>query len=178
MNTMSETRFVTRAEKATAEQELRQAHADGLISADDLARRVQAVERAEDLNQLTAAAGGMVGHRLPAVERPSTLTLALPHLLGAFTAWLGPLIVWLFSSDKVLKRESAKALTFQVIGSIVVMVLGIVDADAFRVVANMTFTVLGLVAAVYVGRGHEWHYLPARLRWFRGPTRRDDDGRE
>ncbi|WP_051208637.1 DUF4870 domain-containing protein [Propionicicella superfundia] len=170
MDFTAQNRFVTRDEKAAAAAEVRQAYANGLIGDAEFERRMREVERSEDVAQLTAATG------LPAVRptgEPSRLTLAMPHALGAFTSWIGPLLVWLFAHDRPLKREAAKALNFQLLGMVLLIIFGIMDFDWMTGVVRAVFMVLGLVAAVVVAKGRGWTY-PQRRMGVRGILKEEE----
>lgn len=156
-------RFVTSQDKAQAATDLRRVRDQGFIDDQDLARRLHAVERSEDEGQLVAATGG-AGNR-PVVEGPSTLMLALPHILGVFTAWVGPLAVWLFGSDVRTKREASKALNFQLIGVVLGFLLGALGLEPLALVVNIGFAFIGGVASIVVAQGGQWSYRPGSWQW-------------
>jgi uncharacterized Tic20 family protein len=94
----------------------------------------------------------------PQAFNPDEKSLALlAHILGFFTGWLGPLILYLTSNEKPFaknsppKRSTSSSLCFVFIGFIVLPAVGIVD---------LIFCIL---AAVAVSNGQDYRY-PFALR--------------
>lgn len=156
-------RFVTPYEKAAATVEVREAYANGLIGDAEFERRMREIERSEDAAQLqsaTSSTGVSARASAPAVRRR---TLAVPHLLGAISLWVGPLLLWIFARDRDLKHEAAKALNFQLVGTVLLIVLSILKLDAAQGVVQAIFVIVGLIATVVVARGRTWSYPTSRL---------------
>lgn len=158
-------RFVTREEKVAAANHLRSAHAAGRVSDPDFASGMKAIERAEDEQQLAAVVNP--GSTTLTVNEPATSNtgrLALPHVLGIFTVFLGPLVLWLVSKPGAAKFEAAKALNFQLFLLVLMVVANVVDfsgrADNF---VWMIGAVISAVAAVRVSKGKAWVYPHRRF---------------
>lgn len=96
----------------------------------------------------------------------------LAHLLGIFTSFVGPLIIWLVKKDDsaYVGQEAAEALNFQItiaIGWIVAIMLKVILIGflifPLLVLANLIFCILGAVAA---SKGTGYRY-PLALRLVR-----------
>lgn len=93
----------------------------------------------------------------------------LCHLLGFFTSFLGPLIIWLIKKDQsaFVNDQGKEALNFQitvVIGYAIAYVLVFVFIGIFLLplimIANLVFCIMGCVAA---GQGRAFRY-PVSIR--------------
>ncbi len=86
----------------------------------------------------------------------------LAHILGVFTGFLGPLIIWLIKKDqsRFVAFHAMQALFFQVAINLVMLVLAVTVVLALAVplvwVAGIVFGVLGGLAA---NKG-DWYDLP------------------
>ena len=90
----------------------------------------------------------------------------LAHLLGIFTHFLGPLIIWLLKKDEspFIAQEAKEALNFQItlaIGYLIACVLWIILIGflLFPVlyILNIIFCILGAVAASK-GQGYRYPF--------------------
>jgi uncharacterized protein len=97
----------------------------------------------------------------------------LAHLLGIFTFFIGPLVIWLIKKDqsKYIDEQAKEALNFQITASIaltgcsILMIIPFVGCVLLIVVlaahvARLVFSILGTVAA---SRGEMYRY-PLTLR--------------
>ena len=109
----------------------------------------------------------------------------LPHLLGLFTGFVGPLITYLVAKDATLKEHSKKALNWQfsliiyVILSTILMVISIILAvilpailalmiiSIFLLIALEILTfVFSIIALVKASNGELWDY-PLAIKFFK-----------
>lgn len=105
-------------------------------------------------------------------EKPSkSNTLAiLTHILGLFTSFLGPLIIFLASEEKYVKKHSKNALNWQLsliiyfIGAAIltVILIGFVLMAALGVI-NLVFCI---IAAVRASEKKFWEY-PLTIKFFK-----------
>jgi uncharacterized Tic20 family protein len=111
---------------------------------------------------------------VPATSSTDPKTMAmLAQLLGLFTGFVGPLIIYLVNGDKdpFVRHHSAEALNFQItmfIGYLVSFVLMLV------LIGFLTFFVIWIVGLVFMiqatiaaNRG-EWYRYPINLRLVSG----------
>jgi uncharacterized Tic20 family protein len=93
----------------------------------------------------------------------------LCHLLGLFTSFIGPLILWLIKKDedKFVDNQGKEALNFQItiiLAMIASAILTVVVIGVFlwfaTIVCNLIFCILACVAA---SKGEEYRY-PVSLR--------------
>lgn len=104
-----------------------------------------------------------------AVSQDSKNMAVLCHLLGLFTTFIGPLILWLIKKDedKYVDSQGKEALNFQITvilamvasGILMVVFIGIILWLA-TVVCNLIFCILACVAA---SKGEDYRY-PVSLR--------------
>jgi uncharacterized Tic20 family protein len=125
------------------------------------------IEKSEDTAQLQSAALAPAAPSREPARTPaagvSRRTLAVPHLLGAISLWVGPLLMWIFARDRELKHEAAKALNFQLVGTVLLIALSIMKLDDAHGVVQAVFVIVGLIAMVAVARGRTWTYPTSRL---------------
>jgi uncharacterized Tic20 family protein len=104
-----------------------------------------------------------------AVSQDSKNIGMLCHLLGLFTSFIGPLILWLIKKDedKFVDSQGKEALNFQItviLAMIASAILTVVIIGAFlwfaTVVCNLIFCILACVAA---SKGEDYRY-PICLR--------------
>ena len=88
--------------------------------------------------------------------------LFLPHLLGIFTGFLGPLIVLLVTEDKSLKNHAKAALNWQFSSLIYYIVSGILMLILIGFVLALVISILNIIfciiAAVKASDGELWNY--------------------
>lgn len=86
----------------------------------------------------------------------------LPHLLGLFTGFLGPLIMYLATDDATAKQHSAAALNWQIsllIYMIVSLILMfILIGFVLIVVVFILDVIFCIIAAVKAGNNEVWNY--------------------
>jgi uncharacterized protein len=97
----------------------------------------------------------------------------LAHLLGIFTFFLGPLIIWLIKKDqsKYIDEQAKEALNFQIGASIVLfgcsilMIIPVVGCVMLLVViaAHITRLVLSIIGTVAASKGEMYRY-PLTIR--------------
>ena len=109
----------------------------------------------------------------------------LPHLLGLFTGFVGPLITYLVAKDATLKEHSKKALNWQfsliiyfILSTILMFVSLIMAAifpamivliiiSIFLLIALEILTfVFSIIALVKAGNGELWDY-PMAIKFFK-----------
>jgi hypothetical protein len=94
----------------------------------------------------------------------------LTHILGLFTSFLGPLIIFLASEEKYVKKHSKNALNWQLsliiyfIGAAIltVILIGFVLMAALGVI-NLVFCI---IAAVRASEKKFWEY-PLTIKFFK-----------
>jgi len=90
----------------------------------------------------------------------------LCHLLGAFTSFLGPLVIWLLKKDEMafVDREGKEALNFQITVMIVVlpsMLLAVPTCGVTAILgmlAGLANMILGIIGAVKASGGESYTY--------------------
>ena len=97
----------------------------------------------------------------------------LAHLLGIFTFFLGPLIIWLIKKDqsKYIDEQAKEALNFQITASIallgcsILMIIPVVGCIMLLLVlaAHVTRLVLSIIGTVAASKGEMYRY-PLTLR--------------
>ncbi|MEE9212390.1 MAG: DUF4870 domain-containing protein [Phycisphaeraceae bacterium] len=93
----------------------------------------------------------------------------LAHLLGIFTSFIGPLIIWLIKKDedRFVDNQGKEALNFQITLAIVYVVCTVTSCLVIPVfimmAAGIAALVLALIAAVKASRGEAYRY-PVALR--------------
>lgn len=109
----------------------------------------------------------------------------LPHLLGLFTGFVGPLITYLVAKDATLKEHSKKALNWQfsliiyfILSTILIFVSVIIAAvfpamivlviiGIFLLIALEILTfAFSIIALVKAGNGELWDY-PMAIKFFK-----------
>ena len=118
------------------------------------------------MNQDTSSPGVVTSSDVKSDEKSMAM---LAHLLGIFTGFLGPLIIWLVKKDssEFVNDQGKEALNFQitfVIAYIVCGLLTFVLIGCFLmpvvVICNIVFCIMGAVAA---NKGIRYRY-PFALR--------------
>ena len=102
------------------------------------------------------------------VQKTEDRTLGiLVHILGLFTSWIGPLIVYLVSKDGMTKDNARESLNFQItvmLAYFLCMVLALVLIGIFMMwIVFIADLVLCIVAAVKTSNGESYRY-PMTLR--------------
>jgi uncharacterized Tic20 family protein len=86
----------------------------------------------------------------------------LPHILGLFTWFIGPLIILLVSEDSDMKAHSKKALNWQISLAIYTIISGILMlvliGFLFVAVLSVMNLVFCILAAVKASEGEIWDY--------------------
>jgi uncharacterized Tic20 family protein len=104
-----------------------------------------------------------------ALSQDSKNLAMLCHLLGLFTSFIGPLILWLVKKDedKFVDSQGKEALNFQItiiIAMVASAILTVVVIGVFlwfaTVICNLIFCILACVAA---SKGEDYRY-PVSLR--------------
>ncbi|MBI2145292.1 DUF4870 domain-containing protein [Candidatus Woesearchaeota archaeon] len=94
----------------------------------------------------------------------------MTHVLGIFTGFIGPLVVFLVTKSKPVKRHARNALNWQLSRLIytlvsVVLVLVLVGF-VFLMILSLVNLVFCIIAAVRAGNGEEWEY-PLSIRFLK-----------
>jgi uncharacterized Tic20 family protein len=97
----------------------------------------------------------------------------LAHLLGIFSFFIGPLIIWLLKKDqsKYIDEQAKEALNFQITASIallgcsILMIIPVVGCFMLLVVlaAHVTRLVISIIGTVAASKGEMYRY-PLTLR--------------
>jgi uncharacterized Tic20 family protein len=86
----------------------------------------------------------------------------LPHILGLFTGFLGPLIMYLATDDSMAKKHAAKALNWQIsviIYAIVSVILMIILIGFLLIIALFILDfILCIIATVKATKDELWDY--------------------
>lgn len=105
----------------------------------------------------------------PAVSQDSKNMAMLCHLLGLFTSFLGPLILWLIKKDKdeYVDQQGKEALNFQItiiIASIVSAILTFICIGFIMAIfVSVLDIVFSIIAAVAASKGQDYRY-PVSIR--------------
>ena len=108
----------------------------------------------------------------PEVSKDARMWAMLCHLLGLFTCFIGPLIIWLLKKeeDPFIDNQGKEALNFQItvaIAGIVSAVLTIVCIGAFLGIAvSIADLVFAIVASVKANSGQAYRY-PVSIRFIK-----------
>ncbi|MCJ7730588.1 MAG: DUF4870 domain-containing protein [Sedimentisphaerales bacterium] len=106
------------------------------------------------------------------VSKDARMWAMLCHLLGLFTCFIGPLIIWLIKKDEdpFVDDQGKEALNFQItvaIAGIVSAVLTIVCIGAFLGVAvSIADLIFAIIASVKANSGEAYRY-PVCIRFIK-----------
>ena len=114
------------------------------------------------------ASAAYPGSLSPANKDEQTMGM-LAHLLGIFTGFLGPLIIWLVKKDqsKYIDEQSKEALNFQISALIVILgclafvfipFLGLCLVPLLSVAAHITRLVFSIIGTVEANKGQMYRY--------------------
>ena len=99
----------------------------------------------------------------------------LAHLLGIFTGFVGPLVIWLVKKDQspFVERHAREALNFQItaaLAAIVGVILSLIIIGIFILMAvGIAVLVFCILATLAASKGNEYRY-PLTLRLIKGPA--------
>jgi uncharacterized Tic20 family protein len=104
----------------------------------------------------------------PAPDKDSVTMAMLCHLLGIFTSFIGPLVIWLIKKDSspFVDDQGKEALNFQIIMLIATFAcfLGLCLAPFLILAVQITRLILGIIGTVKCNSGVAYRYpLPFRL---------------
>ena len=105
----------------------------------------------------------------PAVSQDSKNMAMLCHLLGLFTSFLGPLILWLIKKDEdeYVDQQGKEALNFQItiiIASVVSAILTFICIGFIMAIfVSVLDIVFSIIAAVAASKGQDYRY-PVSIR--------------
>ena len=108
----------------------------------------------------------------PQVPQDSRNMALLCHLLGFFTAFIGPLIIWLIKkeSDKFVDAQGKEALNFQITLIIGYIISGLLITVCIGGILALIIAVLDIVfvimACVAVSKGQAYRY-PVCIRFIK-----------
>jgi len=109
---------------------------------------------------------------VPEVSQNARNMAILSHLLGFFTCFVGPLIIWIMNKDEdaYIDQQSKEALNFQITIVIAFFATGVLS---FLCIGRLLFPVLGVVDLVFVimacmatSKGQTFRY-PVSIRLIR-----------
>ncbi len=155
---------VSEAERARAEERLKQAFVEGRLDRHDLDHRVGQVMVARSRDELDYALMGLPQMRatlLPAPVQKNTGLAAVGHF-SFFVFWLfGPLLTWAVAPEKSYARaEAAKAFNYQLVSFVLgvagAMLSGIFDFGPLLGVGALVWFVLTIVGGVKAAQGEDW----------------------
>ena len=119
--------------------------------------------------QETASAQPTIG---PQVSQDSRNMALLCHLLGFFTAFIGPLIIWMIKkeTDKFVDAQGKEALNFQITLIIGYIISGLLITVCIGGILALIIAVLDIVfvimACVAVSKGQAYRY-PVCIRFIK-----------
>jgi hypothetical protein len=124
-----------------------------------------------EANQKPQEAGQDVQQAQPSTEvsKDARMWAMLCHLLGLFTCFIGPLIIWLIKKDEdpFIDNQGKEALNFQItvlIASIVSGLLSVICIGVFLAIAvGVVDLVFCIVASVKANSGQAYRY-PVSIR--------------
>lgn len=89
----------------------------------------------------------------------------LAHLLGIFTSFIAPLIIFLMKKDQsaFVAEESKEALNFQIMMAVVIYVGGTITCGVLAVVGGILTLIWGIMACLKARDGIHYKY-PINLR--------------
>lgn len=113
-------------------------------------------------------------------KKDENSTRILPHLLGIFTGWIGPLVLLLVIKSQETKQHSRKALNWQIsysIYSILIILLVIFFLFSQKILLFVFFIltfislclldiIFCIIASVKANKGELWDY-PLSIRFLR-----------
>jgi uncharacterized Tic20 family protein len=109
----------------------------------------------------------------PVVPPPTTDELnmgMLCHLLGIFTMWVGPLIIWLLKKDssKYIDAQGKEALNFQITWTIgcFLCLFGLCFALPLMALVQITRIVFSIIGTVEANKGELYRY-PVTFRFIK-----------
>ncbi len=86
----------------------------------------------------------------------------LSHVLGIFTGFIGPLVIYLVAKDDFTKNQAKDALNWQfslIIYSIISIILIIILVGILLLIAlGIMNTIFCIIAAVKASNGESWKY--------------------
>jgi len=121
-------------------------------------------ENVESVDQNTEDSG-----QAPEISQNTKNIAMLCHLLGIFTCFVGPLIIWLLKKDEdaFIDSQGKEALNFQItvaLASVVAMALSCIVIGVFLMpVIGVLDLVFGIIACVKSSNGEDYKY-PISLR--------------
>ncbi len=89
----------------------------------------------------------------------------LCHILGIFTGFIGPLLVWLLKKDQspFINYHGKEALNFAITSLLLMIVVGVVTCGFGAPVVAIAMIVFLVLAGLAANRG-EWYRYPYSLR--------------
>lgn len=102
----------------------------------------------------------------PLEPNPENRTMAmLCHVLGIFTGFIGPLLVWLLKKDQspFINYHGKEALNFAITSLLLMIVVGLVTCGFGAPVVAIVMIVFLVIAGLAANRG-EWYRYPFSLR--------------
>jgi uncharacterized Tic20 family protein len=103
-----------------------------------------------------------LGYQGPTPDKDAITMGMLCHLLGIFTGFLGPLIIWLIKKDSspFVDDQGKEALNFQIVALIATFVcfLGFCIAPFLIIAVQITRIVFSIIATVKANQGIAYRY--------------------
>jgi uncharacterized Tic20 family protein len=116
---------------------------------------------------VTPSGGYPAPYAGPPADKDSITMALLCHLLGIFTAFLGPLIIWLLKKDSspFVDDQGKEALNFQItrILASLACFIGLCIAPILIAIVQVTCLVFAIIATIQSGKGVPYRY-PLCLR--------------
>lgn len=106
------------------------------------------------------------------VSKDARMWAMLCHLLGLFTSFIGPLIVWLIKKeeDPFISNQGKEALNFQITVAIASVVSALLSVICIGIILGMAVAIADLVfcivAAVKANSGEAYRY-PVSIRFIK-----------
>lgn len=92
----------------------------------------------------------------------NTTMAVLVHILGLMTSFIGPLVIYVSSTDEFTKQNAAKALNWQIMFIIYMIISFILSFVVIGFIGLILFplidTIACVIAAVRANEGEVWDY--------------------
>ena len=123
----------------------------------------------------TTAAPASASMNASAVSQDDKTMALLAHLLGIFTSFIGPLVLWIVKKDQspFVERHAREALNFAitVILAYIVSAILILVLIGFLLIwaVSIAALIFGILATIQASKGNEYRY-PVAIRFIKGPA--------
>jgi len=141
---------------------------------DENSENVEEVEGDESVegSEAAAASGGAEQQPPQEITKEARMWAMLAHLLGLFTSFIGPLIIWLVKKeeDAFVDNQGKEALNFQITVALAMVVSGLLSVVCIGIILGAVVGVADLVfcvlACVRSNNGEAYRY-PISIRFIK-----------